>query len=304
MNFLGILVLAGIWGTNFMFVEEALEGLNPMQIVMVRIALATAALLLVIWVQHVSFPSGRAVWGRLAVMGLLGQGIPWLLFAWGQEDVPSALAGVYNGTTPLLTIPIAWLLLRSRPSSAEVVASGIGFAGIIVVLEPWSVAGAAASAGGQALCLAGAACYAFAYTYAARLMRDLPHDKRALAAGQALATSALLLPAGTGWYLEPIRTNWTIMVSLAVLGAGTAVAFLVNYWLIARVGPVRSSLAFYLIPVVAVAAGLAVRGERLEAHQLLGSLVVFTALLVIYAGQRFAERRATIADADAVPARP
>ncbi|GLZ16073.1 hypothetical protein Acsp04_63080 [Actinomadura sp. NBRC 104425] len=300
MNFLGILLLAGIWGTNFLFVEEALEGLNPAQIVMVRIALGTAALLLLAWVRRVGLPSGRAAWWRLAVMGLLGQAIPWLLFAWGQEEVPSALAGVYNGMTPLLTIPIAWLLLRSRPSPAELTATGIGFVGIAIVLKPWSAAGGAASIAGQVLCLAGAACYAFAYTYAARLMRELPNDKLALAAAQALATSALMLPTGTGWYLEPIRLSWTIVASLAMLGAGTAVAFLVNYWLIARIGPVRSSLAFYLIPVVAVAAGFVVRGERLEFHQFFGSVLVFAALLVIYVWQRFGERRAT---PDAVPAR-
>src|SRR5262249_30143660 len=66
------------------------------------------------------------------------------------------------------------------------------------------------------------------------------------------------------------------------LGLGTAAAFVCNYWLIARIGPVPASLAFYLIPVVAVLTGLLVRHERLSSHELAGCAIVVGALGILY----------------------
>ncbi|ACZ85880.1 DMT family transporter [Streptosporangium roseum] len=287
-DILGIGVLASVWGTNFLLVEEALEGLDPIQIVLIRLVLGAAALVLLARARRTALPHGGVVWLKLAGMGLLGQAVPWLLFAWGQREVTGALAGVYTGLTPLMTIPVAWLLLRERPTAAEVGATVIGFAGLAVVLAPWS-GGERAPLSGQLLCLAGATCYALAYSYAGRLMRTLPDGKLSLAAAQALAASAIMLPAGSGQLAHPVRLTWLIALCLVLLGAGTAVAFLVNYWLIARVGPVRASLAFYLIPVVAVVAGLVARGERLNPNEALGSVLILSALAALYAWERTRE---------------
>ncbi|MFF5204524.1 DMT family transporter [Streptosporangium sp. NPDC000396] len=287
----GITVLAFIWGTNFLLVEEALEGADPAQIVIIRLVTGGAALVLLAWARRTALPRGGVVWLKLTGMGLIGQAVPWLLFAWGQEEVTGALAGVYTGLTPLMTIPVAWVLLRERPTAAETGAAVIGFAGLAVVLAPWSDGGARAPLGGQLLCLAGATCYALAYSYAGRLMRTLTDSKLSLAASQALAASAIMLPAGSGQLVQPMRLTWLIVLCLALLGAGTAIAFLVNYWLIARVGPVQASLAFYLIPVVAVAAGMLARGERLTPNEVLGSALILAALAALYVWERVRERR-------------
>lgn len=48
----------------------------------------------------------------------------------------------------------------------------------------------------------------------------------------------------------------------------------------------QASLAFYLIPVVAVLLGIALLDERLTATQLLGGLVIVGALALLYAWER------------------
>ncbi|MGH9962754.1 MAG: DMT family transporter, partial [Pyrinomonadaceae bacterium] len=277
--------LALIWGTNFLLVEEALEGLNPTQIVIIRLVSAGAILALLAGLQRIPLPKRGSVWTRLTVMGLIGQAIPWLLFAWGQQTVASALAGVYTGLTPLLTIPVASVLLRKQPTTAEVAASVVGFAGLAVVLAPWSE-NSSASLVGQLLCLVGAACYAVAYSYAAHIMKTVDESKLALAASQALAASAIMIPVGSGQLMEPMHVTLPITSCLILLGAGTAVAFLVNYWLIARVGPVQASLAFYLIPIVAAVVGILAKNERLSVNEVLGSVLILAALAALYLRER------------------
>lgn len=290
----GIAVLATVWGTNFLLVEEALEGLNPTQIVAIRLALGGTALLLLVRATRTALPRNGVTWLKLAGMGLLGQAIPWLLFAAGQVEVTSALAGLYTGLTPLLTIPVAWLFLRERPSTAAICACVVGFLGLVVVLAPWSDDGEV-SLRGQLLCLGGAACYAVAYSYAGRMMKTVGDTKLSLAASQALTAIVVVVPVGSGQLVEPATVTWLIGVCLMLLGLGTAVAFLVNYWLIARVGPVSASLAFYLIPVVAVVAGMLVRGERLHPNEVAGSVLILCALAALYLWEKAQDKRAPVA---------
>jgi drug/metabolite transporter (DMT)-like permease len=230
-------------------------------------------------------------------MGLIGQAVPFLLFAWGQREVSSGLAGVYTGATPLLTVPVVWLFLHKRPSAGEAAASVIGFVGLTLVFAPWQAG--SGSLRGQLLCLAGALCYALAYAYAAHLLSRVTEDKLSLAAAQAMSGALFMLPlVGMGSEGGSSLTG-VVLGAMALLGLGTAVAFACNYWLIARIGPVQSSIAFYMIPVVAVVGGLVGRHERLVGHEITGCLVVVGALGILYAWNR---RRAPASTRAAVPA--
>lgn len=290
LDVLGIALLASIWGSTFLLVEEALGSLNATQIVVVRLGLAGLGLLVLAWVLRVTLPRKASTWRRLAIMGLIGQAFPWLLFTQGQETVSSALAGVYTGATPLLTIPVAWLLLRKQPSAAEFGASLIGFAGLTVILQPWASVGSAAGRG-QLLCLAGAVCYALAYGYASHVMSVVPDNKVALATVQALTATAIMVPLGSAGLVDRPTLKIAAILAVVVLGLGTTVAFIVNYWLIARVGPVQASLAFYLIPPVAVAGGVVFRDERLSDNQALGFVLICLALAFLYGWERLVTDR-------------
>ncbi|MCO5996202.1 DMT family transporter [Actinoallomurus rhizosphaericola] len=284
LSVVGLTALAVIWGTNFLLVEEALHGSDPAQIVLARLWLGGLLLLACSLATRTPLPRRPGVWLRLTGMGLLGQAVPWLLFAWGQESVTSSLAGIYSGATPLMTIPAVWLILRSRSSRIEVVASAIGFAGLFVVLAPWRGTGGS-SLTGQLACLGGAACYALAYTYARHLIDHLGYSKLTLATTQALSAGLVMLVVSAPQVTRPLHLTPGVTVSLLLMGIGTAVAFGINYWLIASIGPVQAGLAFYLLPVVAVVIGVTFLDDRLAAHQLTGMAIVFAALAVQFIGQ-------------------
>ena len=177
-------------------------------------------------------------------------------------------------------------------SCAEVAAVLVGFAGMLMVLTPWTEH-STASLVGQLLCLGGATCYAVAFGYTAHLLRTGEDSKLALSIGQAMLAFVFMIPLGGGQLTELIHLTWLIVICLILLGLGTAVSFLINYWLIARIGPVHASLAFYLIPVVAVAAGGLFRDERLSLNEMLGLVLIVVALAVLYLWERFAEKAAS-----------
>lgn len=299
----GLITLALVWGTSFLFIELALEGAGPTGLVLGRMILGSAVLLLLARIRRVSLPRGYRSWLLIAGMALVGQAVPLVLFAIGQKEVTSALAGVYSGATPLLTIPIVWLLLRTRPSAGEVAASVVGFVGLAVVLSPWDSGGS--SLVGQLYCLAGTVCFGLAYAYAAKLLVLLNDNKLALATAQAVSGMVLLMPVtlvaeGPGRGPE-LNLTVVVVAAIAAMGLGSAAAFVVNYWLIARIGPVQASLAFYLTPVVAVLAGFVVRGERFTVNEAVGTAIVVVALGMLYAYNRFRAGRGARTDGTAEP---
>lgn len=282
---LGIAGLASIWGSGFLFTEAALAGLTAAQIVLVRLFVGGSLLLMLSRARRAALPRDAKVLGRLLLMGLIGQAVPWLLFALGQQEVTSSLAGVYTGATPLLTIPVTVVMLQGRPSRAEVTATAVGFVGLLVVFSPW-LERADASLRGQILCLLGALCYAIAFGYVGRLLRDVELPKVSLAAVQALLAGVVMVPVTGRAASQTPRLTAAVVLAALTLAVGTAAAFLINYWLISRVGPVRASLAFYLLPVVALVLGIAVLGEQLTGTQALGTATILAALAWLYLWER------------------
>jgi drug/metabolite transporter (DMT)-like permease len=147
-------LLALLWGSSFLWIKLALDGLSPVQLVLVRLALGAAVLVLVVRVRWLRLPRDRATWLRLTVAALIGNAIPYLLFAIGEQTVSSSLAGALNATTPLWTLGIGLAARTERQvTPLRVVGLLVGFAG---VLAPWNAPGHGAVVGALA-CLGAAA---------------------------------------------------------------------------------------------------------------------------------------------------
>lgn len=278
---LRLLLLACIWGMSFLFIKVSLEGMAPTQLVLARIALGMTALLAIVAVRGDRLPREPAVWGHLAVLGLLANLIPFSGFAWGEQHIASGLAGIYNASTPLFTLLVAMAALpEERPTRDRTVGLVLGFLGVLVVLAPWRGVGSGALAG-QLACLVAAACYGVAITYTRKYLSPRGYAPLVLAAAQlmcATATLAVLVPL---WATGPVRLAPRVVASILALGAfGTGIAYLLFYRLIAEVGATAASTVTYLAPLVAVAVGVAVLGETVAWNDFVGAGVVLLGVAV------------------------
>ncbi|CAA9250034.1 MAG: Permease of the drug/metabolite transporter (DMT) superfamily [uncultured Corynebacteriales bacterium] len=162
------LALALVWGSSFLFIKIALEGLSPGQVVLGRLGVGALALVLLMVVLRHPPPRDPVVWGHLAVVGVLLCVAPFLLFAWAEEHISSGLASIYNATTPLMTSVVALAALREEQlTRARTVGLLTGFAGVLVVFGPWQGLDGGATLA-QAACLAATASYGVAFVYLRR----------------------------------------------------------------------------------------------------------------------------------------
>jgi drug/metabolite transporter (DMT)-like permease len=273
-------ILALIWGSSFLFIKVAGEQLPPAYVALIRVALGAATLLIILKAMRDRLPRQARIWAHLAVIALIGNVIPWILFAYGEQQVPSALAGIWNATTPLTLMPVMLLFPRSeRLTRSKVIGLLVGFAGVVTVLGIWTGVGTGTLVG-DLCCFGAATSYAFVGLYMRQFVTERAESAVALAAGQLLMTTAQLLviaPLLAGAPPAPSSLHWRTVAAITALGVlGSGVAFILNYRVIRTVGVSTMATATYVMPIVAIALGAIVLRERLSWYQPTGVVVVLT----------------------------
>ena len=92
-SLLRLVGLALIWGSSFLWIKLALRSLSPGEVVAVRLALGALVLYGVLKVRGERLPEGANVWLHLGVAALVANVVPFALFAYGERQVDSAIAG-------------------------------------------------------------------------------------------------------------------------------------------------------------------------------------------------------------------
>jgi drug/metabolite transporter (DMT)-like permease len=280
----GYLALALIWGSSFLFIKVGVRQLHPLYVSTGRVVTGALTVLAVLLLTRGRLPRGLRVWLHLAVVGALGVAIPFTLFGYGEQRVPSVLAGIWNATTPLVALPVAALVFRTeRMTVRRGLGILLGFVGVLVVLGVWQGASGAQFTG-QLMCLGAAVCYGIAIPYQRRFLNGPELSGVAVPAGQLLMGAIQLLivaPLVAGAPPAPTELSLAVIGSVLALGAlGTGLAFVLNFRVIRYAGATTSASVTYLVPIVATLIGVLGLGEKLSWHQPVGALVVLAGIAV------------------------
>lgn len=277
-----LLLLSVLWGGSFFFSKVALAELPPLSVAFVRVGLAAAALVPVMWMLRLALPRGTRAWRDLAIMGLLNNALPMGLIYWGQTHIASGLAAILNGTTPLFTVVLAHCLTRDErlnPGKAAGVAAG--FLGVVAMIGPDALAGLGTDVLAQGAVLAAALSYACAGLFGRRFAGTPP---LATAAGQLACSTLLLLPvvaiAEAPWRIEmPSLQTCLALAALALVS--TAAAYVIYFRILAAAGATNLLLVTFLIPVTALLLGIGILGEAIAARHFAGMAMIGLGLAAI-----------------------
>jgi len=296
--------LAFIWGSSFLLMKIGLRSLAPVQISGLRILSGAAVLMLLLTASRGRLPRDRRTWGHLMVTGFFLGALPFTLFALGEERVSSALAGIGNSITPIATVVFSLLLLRNDPIGArKVVGVLIGFAGVLIIMQPWQSQGRPDLVGFGITLVAGMS-YGLGWTYTKRFLGKADFGGLTLPTAQMLTSAGQMLVALTIWWATQrgrlsLAAPWSLhantaggsvllpllaVLALGVVGTGIAMSF--QYDVVRAAGPTVGASVTYLIPVVSVALGVLVLGERLQWPQFAGAAVVLGAAVLIGRSKR------------------
>ena len=270
-----VVAVALMWGSSFLWIKVGVGELAPSTVAWFRLLFGAATL--------ACFPAAwrpirRADRGLVAVLGLVWMAVPFVLFAVAEQTIPSALAGMINGASPLFTAAIAAAWSRRLPGRVVLLGLVIGFCGVLLVNLPATGSGGATMLG-VGLVLLATVLYGVAFNMAGPLEDRngvLPVIWRAQLV--ALVANSPLGIVG----LAQSPPGWSSFLAMVVLGVvSTGLAFAAFTTLISRVGPTRGSVTVYLVPVVAIILGVTVRGEPIAVLSIVGiAIVLFGAFLI------------------------
>ncbi|GGV42448.1 multidrug transporter [Streptomyces longisporoflavus] len=284
-------VLALLWGSTFLWIELALEGLTPVQVTLLRCALGAATLMLLLFGTRGRLPADRATWKHIFVAAFFCNALPFGLLSVGQQTVDSGVAGALNATTPLWSVLIG-LAIGTERGLRPVRLAGLllGFAGTSLIFAPWQQSGM--TSWGALAILGAAASYAVGFAYMGRHLVGKGMPTLSLSAAQLVAATgltALALPVGG---TATVHVAPATVLAVVILGVfATGVTFHLTYRIIADEGATNAATVGYLLPVVSVALGAVVLGEDFSLRVAAGMVVVLLGVGMTRRQKQLPDRR-------------
>lgn len=291
------LTLCAVWSSTWLAIKVGLRDLPPISFVAIRFLIAIVVLVAVSAGRTRLLPLRRADYAILALSGLLMFAINYTLLFWAELHVSSGLAAVLQTTIPIFGMLFAhWMLpdepLRLQKISGALVAL-VGAAAICARLLDFN--GPLAFWGGLGIVFGAAGAALSNVLLKARAIQISP---AMLAAWQMTFGTVPLLLLGLIVDGNPTRFHWTPMsvfclLYLAVIGS--ALTFLLLYWLLPRMSVTNLQTISLITPPGAVMLGWLLGGETFPLWSLFGAGFVLVGVWMIFRRTRDSEKAEMVA---------
>jgi drug/metabolite transporter (DMT)-like permease len=285
----GLILFAGLgiaWGIPYLFIKIAVGELEPAMVVFARSALAAVLLLPLALFRHEVVVVLRR-WRPMLAYTLVEIVVPWYFLSSAEQKLPSSTAGLLLAAVPLAGVAVAFFMGRperlTRVNWLGILFGMLGVAALVGLDVGGSDLPSVLEVG---VVVIG---YALGPAILSRWMPELPGVgvvAVSLAAAAVIYIPLVLLSGSwpTAW--PSAEVIWSIVV-LAVICS--ALAFLLMVWLIAEIGPVKSTTITYVNPAVAIVAGVVVLGERVTIWTVIGFVLVLSGSWLVTRGKRQVE---------------
>ena len=296
-----LLTLSALWGASYLFIKVAVDEIEPIPMIELRLLLAGAVLLTFLVARmgrREAVAALRATgWGGV-ILGVINGAIPFTLIAWGEKYVDSGIAAIANASVPIF---VALLAIRYLPgervTGMRLVGVLLGLAGVGVLAGFHPEGGWWAVAGTLAVVVASLS-YACSNLFTQR--RFSTTAPLVTATSAVIWGAVVLLPLSLFQIPDQVPSA-KALGSVAALGIlGTAVASIILYRMLTTYGSSRTTLVTYLLPPFALFYGVTLLDERLTANAVLG-LVLILGGVALGAGLSLTRRSR---DTLAAPQRP
>jgi drug/metabolite transporter (DMT)-like permease len=283
---IGVIVV--IWAINFIAAKIGLRSLPPLTMASFRVCAAGLVMvpfyLCVRRLRLAAFAAGngereqrftpRDAW-RFLYLGFFGVSVNQFCFTLGLHYTSVNHSAVIVGMGPIYTLVLAVLLRLERATWHKAVGMAIAFTGVAVLASEGGISAHSASLLGDAITMTGSlgfATYAVlgkrvAGEYDALTMTAYNQFAGALVVLPLAARQAWMLGAAGNWRAVP----WQAWAAILYMGLfGSAVAYVLYYWLLRYLEASQLSAFTYLLPVLASILGILTLGEKGSWTQVLG----------------------------------
>lgn len=280
-----LILLALIWGYNWVVMKIGLGYAQPFAFAALRTFLGALSLfLLLILLRRSLRPQAvgyTIVIGLLQTTGFVG------LLMWALQNGGAGKTSVLTYTMPFWLLLLARAFLAERLRGTQWLAVGLALAGLVLVLSPWRLQGVFSSL----LAVAAGISWAASAIVVKKLQKRRHVDLLSLTTWQMLFGSlpliliALLTARGGPEWSTPFI--WALAYNVVL---GNALAWLLWLFALRRLSAGAAGLGTLATPVIGVAAAWLQLGERPTPGEAAGMALIVAALAVLAARELVAGR--------------
>ncbi len=280
-TYLLISLLAVVWGSSFILMKRGLLVYTPVQVGAFRMVVSFVCMLPMAIPRLMKVE--RSKWKYLALSGLLGNGIPSILFPLAETRISGALAGMINSMTPIFTLIVGMLLFGMKAGKNRVFGLAIGLLGALLMIAGQTGKLEISGNNFAYYVVLATICYAFSVNILRYKLGDLD-----VLTNSSLALFFIGIPMGILLFTTDFISRTTntpgsgmSLFYICILAVfGTALSTIFFNRLIKVAGALAASSVTYLIPVVAVMWGL-FDNEKVGFYHLLGLIGILVGVYLI-----------------------
>jgi drug/metabolite transporter (DMT)-like permease len=282
VNWALLFVLVLIWGSSFILMKKGLEEYSYQQVALLRLSI-TCLFLLPFAIRSIKKVNLKKI-GLMAIVGIVGNGIPAFLFTKAETGIDSSLAGILNSLTPLFTLIVGLLFFKSKTKWYNVLGVIIGLGGTVGLMSVSGNKSLEFNFSYGIYVIVATLLYAINLNFVKRSLKEIDAVTITAYAFLTIGIPALIgLFAGTD-FITVIQTRPHAFVGLgyvAMLGIfGSAIAVILYNKLIKTSGVLFAASVTYMMPIVAVFWGIA-DGERFEAIYVVWILIILAGVYLV-----------------------
>ncbi len=271
-----LIALYLIWGSTYLAMRLVVEGMPPLLSAGIRYSIAGTLFFVFLKLRGAAWPSLRQ-WREAGMVGVLlllgGNGAVALAL---EQGVSSGMAALVVALAPLFALIFA-TMWGQAVQGRDWLGIALGVAGIML-LNAGSVL--SASPAGTVLLVMAALIWAFGSMWGKRLQQPPAFMASAV---QMLVGGAVLMLAGTlrGEAITTMPSTQSLWALAYLIFFGSILGFSSYVYLLATVRPALATSYAYVNPVVAVALGVWLGGEQVDAMELAGMTVILAGVVLV-----------------------
>ena len=273
-----------VWGTTYLAIRVALETIPVFLVAGLRWMAAGLVLGAFSVVTGRRLPGPR-MWGSLALLAFLMNVVGNGFVVWAEQFVASGLTAVVIASVPFWSVGIESSLKGGERLQWRALAGlAIGFAGIVVLVWPEITVG-----GGEGRAVIGGvialqlACLGWALGTSYTKRHPSSEDPLAASTVQMIFSGVMLLGIGTATdeWSQLHFTARTLAAMIYLTVAGSIVAYTAYVYAVKHLPISTVSLYAYINPLIAVALGSLLLGERFSFRIIIAAGLVLAGIAVV-----------------------
>jgi drug/metabolite transporter (DMT)-like permease len=272
-----ILAAVVMWGFSFLSIKITVAVFGPMTLALLRFLIAVVFLWGVFKWQEPTTRLAKKDYPIMILAGIFGIALYFYFQNNGVKLITASASSIIIAFIPIMTLLAETIFFKGRLTLQKiwgVILSVIGVCLVVGVDVRWS------GSGMGYLMMLGAAVAWVVYSLITKPLFQ-KYSQLAIVFYQTLFGTVVLIPFAVFEKNDWHMVTGTVMANLIYLGIFcSAVGYYVYMYALDKLGPNVTTLFLNFVPVVAVVAGCLILRERLSFLQIVGGLLVLTAVTI------------------------